>query len=96
MSTHDLQARAVYQHRRDWIQARLTIVFAAVAAASGSKTRWPGRQEGRPDRPPQDHPDPSRVHTITRRRPLPCDLRGALSRIQLTSTQQLSQLGDNR
>ena len=35
MSTHDMQARPVYHHLRDSIEAHLTIVFAALAAS-----RW--------------------------------------------------------
>jgi transposase len=35
MSKHDLQARPVYHHQRDSIEAHLTIVFAALAVS-----RW--------------------------------------------------------
>jgi hypothetical protein len=35
MSKHDLQARPIYAHKRDSIEAHLTIVFAAPAVASG-------------------------------------------------------------
>lgn len=33
MSKHDLQARPVYHHTRDSIEAHLTIVFAALAVS---------------------------------------------------------------
>jgi hypothetical protein len=35
MSKHDLQARPIYHHQRDSIEAHLTIVFAALAVS-----RW--------------------------------------------------------
>ena len=35
MSKHDLQARPIYHHRRDSIEAHLTIVLAALAVS-----RW--------------------------------------------------------
>jgi transposase len=35
MSKHDLQARPIYHHKRDSIEAHLTIVFAALAIS-----RW--------------------------------------------------------
>ena len=36
MSKHDLQARPVYHHQRESIDAHLTIVFAAWPSAAGS------------------------------------------------------------
>ena len=39
MSQHDLQARPVYRHKRDSIEAHLTIVFAALAVSTGSNTK---------------------------------------------------------
>jgi hypothetical protein len=41
MSKHDLQARPVYHHLRDSIEAHLTIVFAALAVS-----RWIEHQTG--------------------------------------------------
>ena len=35
MSKHDLQARPIYHHKRDSIEAHLTVVFAALAVS-----RW--------------------------------------------------------
>ena len=41
MSKHDLQARPIYHHQRDSIEAHLTIVFAALAVS-----RWIEHQTG--------------------------------------------------
>jgi transposase len=41
MSKHDLQARPIYHHTRESIEAHLTIVFAAPAV-----THWIERQTG--------------------------------------------------
>ena len=71
MSKHDLQARPIYHHKRDSIEAHLTIVFAALAVS-----RWieaPDRlvnPEVRPHRPPlPHHRDPGRRAHHHRRRP---------------------------
>jgi hypothetical protein len=42
MSKHDLQARPVYRHQRDSIEAHLTIIFAALAVSRGIEdgTGW--------------------------------------------------------
>ncbi len=39
MSKHDLQARPVYHHKRQSIDAHLTIVFAAVAVSHWIETQ---------------------------------------------------------
>jgi transposase len=41
MSKHDLQARPIFHHKRDSIEAHLTIVFAALAVS-----RWIEDQTG--------------------------------------------------
>ena len=41
MSKHDLQARPIYHHTRESIEAHLTIVFAALAVS-----RWLEHQTG--------------------------------------------------
>jgi hypothetical protein len=46
----DLQARPIYHRTRDSIEAHLTIVFAALAAAAGSST-GPAGQSGSSSRP---------------------------------------------
>ena len=42
MSKHDLQARPVYHHKRESIEAHLTIVFAALAVSHWieNQTGW--------------------------------------------------------
>ena len=73
MSKHDLRARPIYHHKRESIEAHLTIVFAALAV--GRLHRGPHRlvdQEVRPHRPPLPHrPDPRRPTDPHRRRPTP-------------------------
>ena len=39
MSKHDLQARPIYHHKRESIEAHLTVVFTASRSASTSRTR---------------------------------------------------------
>ena len=39
MSKHDLQARSIYHHKRESIEAHLTIVFAALAVSHWIETR---------------------------------------------------------
>ena len=71
MSKHDLQARPVYHHKRESIEAHLTIVFAALAVSHWIET--PNRlehQEIRAHRPPLPHrPDQGRQTNPDRRRP---------------------------
>jgi hypothetical protein len=42
MSKHDLQARPIYHHKRESIDAHLTIVFAALAVSRWieNRTGW--------------------------------------------------------
>ena len=42
MSKHDLRARPIYHHKRDSIEAHLTVVFAALAATRliEERTGW--------------------------------------------------------
>ena len=84
MSKHDLQARPIYHHKRESIEAHLTIVFAALAVTRVD--RGADRlvhQEIRQDRPPlPHHRDPGRrARSITAADPLPDDLRHALDAI---------------
>jgi hypothetical protein len=39
MSKHDLQARPIYHHKRESIDAHLTIVFAAMAVSHYIETQ---------------------------------------------------------
>jgi hypothetical protein len=71
MSKHDLQARPIYHHKRESIEAHLNIVFAALGCQP--LDRAPNRlehQEIRPQRAPLPHrADPSRTTNPHRRRP---------------------------
>ena len=83
MSKHDLRARPIYHHKRESIEAHLTIVFAALAV-----TRWIEDRTGwsikkfvrtaRRYRTVQIHAGSS---TLTADDPLPDDLRDALAQI---------------
>ncbi len=62
MSKHDLRARPIYHHKRDSIQARLAVVFAALAVTRliEDRTGW-SIKKFRPHRPPLPHgTDPRR------------------------------------
>ena len=81
MSKHDLRARPIYHHKRESIEAHLTIVFAALAV-----TRWIENQhrlvdqEVRPHRPPlPHHAIRAGDQLLTAEDPLPADLRDALA-----------------
>ena len=82
MSKHDLQARPIYHHQRDSIEAHLTVVFAALAVSRWieARTGWSIKKfvrtacryrtsKSRPTTTPFPQP------------PLPADLRGVLDRI---------------
>jgi hypothetical protein len=83
MSKHDLQARPIYHHLRDTIEARQTFVFAALAVS-----RWIEHQTGwsickfvksaRLYRTIEIQADP---RTNTAADPLPADLQAALHQI---------------
>ena len=83
MSKHDLQARPIYHHKRESIDAHLSIVFAALAATRHveAATGWSIKRFVRTAR---------RYHTVhikignqslTAEEPRPDDLRDALARI---------------
>jgi hypothetical protein len=71
MPGHDLQARPVYHHRRDSIEAHLTIVFAALAVSRWIEeaTGWTIRKFVRTGTPLPDDRDPRRRTYPYRRRP---------------------------
>jgi hypothetical protein len=84
MSKHDLKARPIYHHKRESIEAHLTIVFAALAvtryieqAASG----WSIKRFVRTARRYRTVQIRLGQHTITAEDPLPADLRDALAQI---------------
>jgi DDE family transposase len=86
MSKSDLQARPIYHHKRDSIEAHLTIVFAALAASrwTEARTGWPVRKFVKTARRYRTIQIQAGQHTITAADPLPDDLRQALDAINGT------------
>jgi hypothetical protein len=83
MSKHDLQARPIYHHLRDSIEAHLTIVFAALAVSRWieHQTGWSIRKFTRTARRYRTIEIQAGNHVITAADPLPDDLRAALDQI---------------
>ena len=83
MSKHDLQARPIYHHKRDSIEAHLSIVFAALAVSRWIEqtTGWSIRKFVRTARRYRTIQIQAGIHTVTATDPLPDDLRHALDRI---------------
>jgi hypothetical protein len=83
MSKHDLQARPIYHHKRDSIEAHLTIVFAALAISRWIEqtTGWSVRKFVRTTRRYRTIDIQAGAHTITAADPLPDELRHALDRV---------------
>ena len=83
MSKHDLQARPIYHHKRDSIEAHLTIVFAALAVSRWieNATGWSIRKFVRTARRYRTSEIQAGEHTITAADPLPTDLRQAIETI---------------
>ena len=65
MSKTDLRARPIYHHKRDSIEAHLTIVFAALAVSrlARARHRLVASRSSSPDPPPLPHRRPSRPAT---------------------------------
>jgi hypothetical protein len=84
MSKSDLQARPVYHHQRDSIEAHLTIVFAALAVSrwTEDRTGWSIRKFVRTARRYRTIQIRAGQHTLTAEDPLPPDLRDALALIK--------------
>ena len=87
MSKHDLQARPIYHHQRDSIEAHLTVVFAALAVSRWieAQTSWSIRKFVKTARRYRTIKIQAGEHTITAADPLTDDLRGALDRIHRNS-----------
>ena len=87
MSKHDLQARPIYHHKRDSIEAHLTVVFAALAVSRWieDRTGWSIRKFVRTARRYRTIEIQAGNQTITAADPLPDDLRNALAQIQRRS-----------
>ncbi|GIJ24833.1 IS1634 family transposase [Micromonospora lutea] len=83
MSKHDLQARPIYHHTRDSIDAHLTIVFAALAVSRWIEdhTSWSIKKFVRTARRYRTIEIQAGEHTITAADPLPHDLHHALEAI---------------
>ena len=87
MSKHDLQARPVYHHQRESIDAHLTIVFAALAVSRWIEqaTGWSIKKFVKTARRYRTIAIQAGPHTITAADPLPADLRAALDHIHSRS-----------
>jgi hypothetical protein len=83
MSKHDLQARPVYHHTRESIEAHLTIVFAALAVSHWIEhhTGWSIKKFVRTARRYRTVQIRAAGQTLTAADPLPDDLRQALAAI---------------
>jgi Transposase DDE domain len=87
MSKHDLQARPIYHHQRDSIEAHLTIVFAALAVSRWieDRTGWSIKRFVKTARRYRTIQIQAGAHTVTAADPLPDDLRAALETIHSTN-----------
>ena len=83
MSKHDLAARPIYQHKRESIEAHLTIVFAALAVSRlvEERTGWSVRKFVRTARRYRTVTIRAGQQLLTAEDPLPADLREALAAI---------------
>jgi hypothetical protein len=83
MTKSDLQARPIYHHKRDSIEAHLTIVFAALAVSRWieHQTGWSIRKFVKTARRYRTIQIQAGPHTITAADPIPDDLRQALDAI---------------
>jgi hypothetical protein len=83
MSKHDLQARPIYHHKRDSIEAHLTIVFTALAITRWieDRTGWSIKKFVRTTRRYRTIQIQAGDHIITAADPLPTDLHTALEAI---------------
>lgn len=83
MSKHDLQARPVYHHKRQSIDAHLTIVFAALAVSHliEHQTGWSIKKFVRTTRRYRTVRIKAGRQILTAADPLPDDLRNALTKI---------------
>ena len=83
MSKHDLQARPIYHHLRDSIEAHLTIVFTALAVSRWieRRTGWSIRKFVRTARRYRTIEIQAGDQVITAASPIPDELRQALDQI---------------
>lgn len=85
MSKHDLQARPIYHHKKESIEAHLAIVFTALAVSHWIETTtgWSIRRFVRTARRYRTITIQAGPHTITAEDPLPADLAEALNKINI-------------
>ena len=83
MSKHDLQARPIYHHTRESIEAHLTIVFAALAVSHWieHQTGWSIKKFVRTARRYRTVQIHAGRQTLTAAEPVPDDLAQALTKI---------------
>jgi transposase len=83
MSKSDLQARPIYHHKRESIEAHLTIVFTALAVSRWieARTGWSIRKFVKTTRRYRTIQVQAGPRTITAADPIPDDLRDALTAI---------------
>jgi hypothetical protein len=83
MSKHDLQARPIYHHKRESIDAHLTIVFAALAVSHyiETQTGWSIKKFVRTARRYRTVQIKAGRQVLTAVDPLPDDLRDAIAKI---------------
>jgi hypothetical protein len=83
MSKHDLAARPIYHHKRESIDAHLTIVFAALAVGRliEDRTSWSITKFVHTTRRYRTIHIQASQHLLTAEDPLPTDLRDALALI---------------
>jgi hypothetical protein len=83
MSKHDLRARPIYHHKRESIDAHLTIVFTALAITRfiENRTSWSIKKFVRTARRYRTVQIRAGQHLLTAEDPLPADLRDALAQI---------------
>jgi hypothetical protein len=83
MSKHDLQARPIYHHKRESIEAHLAVVFAALAVTHDIETRtgWSIKRFVQTARRYRTIAIRAGGQTITAEEPLPTELRDALAMI---------------
>jgi hypothetical protein len=84
MSKHDLQARPIYHHLRESIEAHLSIVVAAIAVSHyiETQTGWSIKKFVRTTRRYRTVKIKAGNQTLTAADPLPADLRTALVKIR--------------
>ena len=83
MSKHDLAARPIYHHKRESIDAHLSVVFAALAVGRyvEERTGWSIRRYVRTARRYRTVQIRAGQQLITAADPLPADLHDALTKI---------------